>query len=377
MDRMDVEDFSLFGLLGRSWHLDAPVTGVTFDNSDSAVAYTLVDGSVAIARIKDPEAAAKRIRISAEDGRSSILPRSRPPTPITRFTIQEGKAVAATAYGKHGFVLGDHAGKLISTTVGGERTPFAALENGAITTLDHAAETGLIACATDKQQIALVSRGTAPRILDHASPIGRLKFSPDGSQLAVAEGKLITLWQVGDVPQKISELATAGQAIALAWSPDQSSLASGYEKRGVVIWDVDQGDHQSFADYPSPVRSLTWSSDGQVLVTSGAFRVIAWPANPSKPNGGPPSPNAVETGKPSLVAVEAVASHPKRPLIAAGYENGMLIIATVGSRDELVIKTEGGGAITELEWSGDGGYLAVGTDRGLAAIVELPPQLFK
>ena len=85
----------------------------------------------------------------------------------------------------------------------------------------------------------------------------------------------------------------------------------------------------------------------------------------------------METGQPSLVTVETVASHPKRPLIAAGYENGMLIIANIGSRDELVIKTEGDGAITSLRWSKDDGYLAFGTDRGFVAIVELPEQRFK
>ena len=42
-----------------------------------------------------------------------------------------------------------------------------------------------------------------------------------------------------------------------------------------------------------------------------------------------------------------------------------------------VIKTEGGGAISKIAWSRCGGYLALGSDQGLAAIVELPAQLFK
>ena len=85
MDRMEAEDFSLFGLLGRSWQLDADVVDLTFDNSDGAVAFALADGSVAIARTKDSEPAAKRIRISAEDGRSTILPRVKPLPPASAW----------------------------------------------------------------------------------------------------------------------------------------------------------------------------------------------------------------------------------------------------------------------------------------------------
>ena len=38
--------------------------------------------------------------------------------------MQERSPVALTAYGKHGFVIGEASGALTSLTVGGERTPF-------------------------------------------------------------------------------------------------------------------------------------------------------------------------------------------------------------------------------------------------------------
>jgi hypothetical protein len=376
MDRMEAEDFSLFGLLGRSWQLDAPVVDLAFDNSSGAVAFALADGSVAIARTKDAEPAAKRIRISAEDGRSSILPRTKPLPPITRLSVQEGTPVALTAYGKHGFVLGSTEGVLKSVTIGGERTPFSKPLDTPITALDHAPGTGNLACATADHQVLLI-RGpsTEPEALCHEEPIITLAFSVDGGWLAVACETHVTVWKIDKIPKKIAELSPCQSPLSLAWSPDQTKLALGQEKDGVTVWQLDGEDHITLPDYPAPVRTLAWTADNETLVTSGAFRTIAWPLNRLRTKGN--RPTSLDTGKPSLATVDAIASHPSRPLIAAGYENGMLIIAQIGKPDELVIKAEGQGAIGSVKWSGNAGYIAIGSSQGLAAIIELPVQMFK
>ena len=376
MDRMEAEDFSLFGLLGRSWELDAPVVDLTFDNSSGAAAFALADGSVAIAKVKDSEPAAKRIRISAESGSSSILPRTKPLPPIIRLSVQENKPVAMTDYGKHGFVLGDVSGRLTSVTPGGECTPFSKPLDAPITALDHALTTGDLACATADHRVILIRRGGGePEVLQHETAVGALAFSPDGSQLAVACEGQVKLWDIAEKPNKTAELAPCQGAVTLAWSPDQSKLALGLEKDGATVWQPADDTVLSLPDYPSAVRSAAWSQDGDNLVTSGAFRIISWPIDSLKTNG--VHPTSLDTGKPSLATVDALALHPTRPLIAAGYENGMLIIAQIGKTDEMVIKAEGQGAIGSIQWSGNAGYVATGSDKGLAAIIELPPQMFK
>lgn len=373
---MEAEDFSLFGLLGRSWELDAPVVDLTFDNSDGAVAFALADGSVAIAKVKDSEPAAKRIRISAEDGRSSILPRSKPLPPIARISVQDGTPPALTAYGKHGFVIGDASGALTSLTIGGERTPFPAAAGAPITALDHAEDTGDLACVTADHRVVLIRRGRpepAPLALDHPATIAA--FSADGTHLATAGGGRVTVWKIDEEPEITTSHEIAGDPITLAWSPDRTRIAIGHRSGGVSICHAGEETPITHPDYPAPVRALAWSRDGQNLITSGAFRIIVWPFDPAKQNGR--SSGALETGKPSLVAVDAVAAHPERPLIAAGYESGMLMIAEAGKKDELLIRTEGGGGITKIRWSRDAGYLAMASDQGQAAVIELPPQLFK
>ncbi|MDH3659572.1 MAG: WD40 repeat domain-containing protein, partial [Alphaproteobacteria bacterium] len=296
MDRVDAEDFSLFGLLGRSWDLDAPIVDLAFDNSDGAVAFALADGSVAIARTKDSEPAAKRIRISAEDGRSTVLPRTKALPPVVRFTVQDGTPVALTAYGKHGFVIGDASGALTSLTIGGERTPFSKPSNTPIIALDHAPATGDLACATADHQVILIRRGSAePEVLDHESPIGALAFSSDGNRLAVAGESHVTLWETTKKPAKLNTLAPCQRPASLAWSPDQSKLALGQETCGVTIWQLADGTALTLPDYPAAVHSLAWSPNSDTLATSGAFRVIAWPVNQLKTNG--IHPTSVDTGK--------------------------------------------------------------------------------
>jgi WD40 repeat protein len=250
-----------------------------------------------------------------------------------------------------------------------------------VTVIDHAANSKRLAFATGGETVILKDKSEAEdRSLEHDTEINTLCFSPEGNLLAVAEQEAVTLWKVQDKATAIATVPTANRPLTLAWSPDQTGLAIGFESGGaglLKIGDARTGDTAmtTFPDYPSAVRSIAWSPDSEIMATSGAFRVIAWSVNQLTSNGA--SPESLETGKASLVAVESIAAHPERPLIAAGYENGMVIIAQLGKRDELVIKTEGQGAMTKIAWSADGGYLALGSDRGLAALIELPSQLFK
>jgi hypothetical protein len=74
---------------------------------------------------------------------------------------------------------------------------------------------------------------------------------------------------------------------------------------------------------------------------------------------------------------ETVDTHPERPLVAAGYGDGRVVVSKIGEPDELVVKPPGRGGVQALGWSPDGQHLAFGTSDGDAAIVTFPSHIFK
>jgi WD40 repeat protein len=88
------------------------------------------------------------------------------------------------------------------------------------------------------------------------------------------------------------------------------------------------------------------------------------------------SAGALLTGRAGFLAVDRVATHPTRNLVAAGYANGRLVVSPVGSPAELLLR-QSGGALNALAWSANGQHLAIGDADGNVAIITFPTQLFK
>jgi WD40 repeat protein len=166
-----------------------------------------------------------------------------------------------------------------------------------------------------------------------------------------------------------------GSVSTLSWSPDGSWLAVSVVKSGIILVRLADARIVRIPTYPATVASLSWSGDSRVLVTSGAYRMIAWDVSSLSDESD--QPTNLATGRARFVLVETVDTHPKRPLVAAGYGDGRVVVARIGQSDELVVKPPGRGGVHALRWSGDGQHVAFGTSDGEAAIVTLPPHIFK
>ena len=112
-----------------------------------------------------------------------------------------------------------------------------------------------------------------------STAISALTFSADGSQLAVASGNGIALYDTytGEVLTLFPMLVD--DVTALAFSPARAedggqTIASAGEDATVRLWNARTGEHRTdFIGHTDPVVSLKFSSDGNILA-SGSFKEI-------------------------------------------------------------------------------------------------------
>ena len=375
MDQPNLAPPTLFDLLARQWHRPCAIASLAFNADQSAVAFVGVDGSLAIAAMADPEPPAKRVRTSIETARATIRPREKPVRPAVIVAPVDDRAPPIAAHRHASFAVAGHDGRVLAITPRGQVVPFEARLGERVTAIAGHAATSRTACAAGGELAVFPVDDTAhPQRLRHDLAITALAFSPDGAVLAGAHAAGVCLWRL-DGTAAPRELSFAGDPVGVAWSPDGQWLACPLAEEGFHLLQPADGSGGAVLGYPTPMRSLAWSVPANAIVTAGAYRAAAWSmAHPPLEDA---TVGALQTGRPGLVVVERVAAHPSRDLIAVGYANGQVGVMRLGQRDELLVRQDGGGAVTALAWSGDGEHLALGTADGLAAVVGFPPHLFK
>jgi len=119
--------------------------------------------------------------------------------------------------------------------------------------------------------------------------------------------------------------------------------------------------------YITKVRSLAWVAKPPYLVTAGSDSVTAW----SFAGGGPMGKNAFEFGQRPGFLVTCVSAHPKRPLIAFGYDDGDVRIAEVPGGRTVVVREPDEDKVTNIAWSPDGAAIGIGTAEGTVGLIDL------
>lgn len=369
MNQQSRQNPTLFDLLGRCWQRPAPVASASFDRQGGCVAFAAVDGTIALAPVAEAEGPESRIRVSGDLGQMRILPRTKPPAPLTAVAVQEEDAPFVMPFHEGGFLVRTGGGVVRRVSAQGESSEDFLGLGRPVLALDHAAQSGLTALS-DGEELCLLDQ--AANVIGRSRPVPiptSLKFSPDGRYLAgLSEDSLVIMALDGGVSvQRVVTLPS--RSTGLSWNRQADRIACGLEIGGLSIVDVSLGRTDTILDFPAPVRGLAWGIGGQ-LVASGAYRIAAWGTKTEVAS------QALLTGHTGLILVEAVAAHPTRDLVAAGYADGRIVVARLGGRDELFVRPFGG-KVTALAWSADGRHLAVGDAEGQAALLTFPPQLFK
>ena len=152
----------------------------------------------------------------------------------------------------------------------------------------------------------------------------------------------------------------------VAWSAGKTAYVKARELREFEAPSTVGG----LAFFPKGLRLAIAHYNGATLWfpnAAGASQLVLWPfQGKDGPMGKTP-----RLLTPSGHRVDIVACHPGTDVVAAGYNNGLLLLARIEDGAEILAKKPGDAAVTALAWSGDGRLLAWGTENGEAGIVNV------
>lgn len=227
---------------------------------------------------------------------------------------------------------------------------------------------GSVAWSSGKTVFARDAKG-AVKTFAAPSSVRGLAFMPKGYRLAAAHYNGASLW-FPNMAAAPDVLAWKGSHLEITVSLDGRFVVSSMQENTLHGWRLSDGRDMRMSGYPAKTRSLSWSSDGDWLATSGADACVVWPfATKDGPMGRAPKELGVRPAR-----VSCVAFHPAAPVLAIGYADGFVLLSRLEDGAEIPVRLADadGGAITALAWSARGEWLLFGTDGGKAGLVGLP-----
>ena len=198
------------------------------------------------------------------------------------------------------------------------------------------------------------------------STVGGLAFAPKGLRLAVAHYNGVTLWfpNMAATPEF---LEWKGSHLAVTFSEDNRFLVTAMHEAALHGWRLADSRHMRMTGYPSRVRSMSWSTGGKFLATSGSDTVILWPfGSKDGPMGKEPAMLA-----PLQAKVTVVACHPRDDILLAGYSDGTILMVRIEDGAEILVRKNGGEPVSALAWNAKGTILAFATEDGDAGLMTL------
>ena len=282
----------------------------------------------------------------------------------SRVAVHEG-GVLAVASDSARILTGGDDGKVVVTNAKGHSETLAT--DARHRWIDRVAlgPDGVIAWSAGKQAFVRTARGEI-KSLDLPSSVGGLAFAPKGLRLAMAHYGGVSLW-FPNAQAAPEMLAWKGSHLDALFSPDGKFLVTAMQESTLHGWRLVDAKDMRMSGYSGKVRSMVFTPGGKWLATSGSEQLILWPfATKDGPMGKQPRMVAAYDKR-----AVAVACHPKQEIVAAGFEDGLVMLCRIDDGAEILAKGPGKGAVSALAWSADGAKLAFGTEAGEAGIVDL------
>ncbi len=326
--------------------LDAFVVGCAFDRAGRTAAFALGDGVLHLVKLSDRET-------------------------WTRVPVHDGATLAlAPDAAASGFVSGGDDGGFRRVRDDGAPSEIASF---GMKWVEHVASftaekgKGLLACAVGKQVHLFDQSGAKLKQLEHPSSVTGLVFDARGKRVVASHYNGASLWFVAAKSDNPRRLEWKGSHTGIAISPDGDSVITAMQENALHGWRLSDGQHMRMSGYPAKTHSLSFTRNGKWLASSGAESVVLWPFTGGGPMGKAPTEVAGGDG----VMCTRVACHPAQEIVAAAFNDGLVVVAEIASGRIAPIAPPGNGPVSALAWSPDGAQLAFGTETGFAALLDL------
>jgi WD40 repeat protein len=335
---------SLLDSRGISFELDAFVVSAVFDRAGTQAAFALGDGTLRVAALAAPRT-------------------------LQSFAAHDGAVLALAADARAGgFVSGGDDGRFVRVSADGEVTQIGAFGGKWVEQVAVFADSkaGVLACAAGKFVHLFDGAGQKLKSCEHPSTVTGIAFDGKGKRIAASHYNGATLWFVESRSDTGRRLEWKGSHIGVALHPAAEAVVSAMQENALHGWRLPDGHDMRMSGYPAKTESLGFTRSGKYLASSGADSIVLWPFFGGGPMGKPP----VELAQIENVLCTRVACHPVEEVVAAGYADGSVVIAEVSMKRVLRVCPPAHGPVTALAWSGDGAWLAYGTELGFAAVID-------
>jgi WD40 repeat protein len=339
-----------FLLANRGIHdiLDGFVVGARFSRDNTSVAFALGDGTLRTVRPGEPAS-------------------------WSSVRVHEGATLAlAQDVTPGGFVSGGDDG--IFRRIAADGTVSEIAQFGPMKWVEHVAsfpgEKGkgaLLACSVGKYAHLFDGEGQKLRDFSHPSSVTGLAFDTKGKRIGASHYNGATLWFVAAKADSSRRLEWKGSHTAIAIHPEGDAVVTAMQENALHGWRLSDGQHMRMSGYPSKSAALSFTRNGRWLASSGADAMVLWPFF----GGGPMGKAPLELGGGDGVICTQVACHPQQEIVAGGFADGLVVLADVGLSRILPIAPPEHGPVSTLAWSSNGAWLAFGTEKGLAAVIDL------